>query len=171
MPSFCAMPSELVRQHPKRNIPPQQTSIQHMLLLALSLSCISLPGCQQSWEMCITTLWVCAHACPRLWKKCRVLWGTDGKEHTQCDSRYAYVSRCARAYVCVCLCVRGATLLERARVPKVTRRHSGKRSLLYCLYVQKQTTVVEPCHWLVYTYRQHVWKSKDSLPNLRAKFN
>lgn len=114
MPSFCAMPSELVRQHPKRNIPPQQTSIQHMLLLALSLSCISLPGCQQSWEMCIRTLWVCAHACPRLWKKCRVLWGTDGKEHTQCDSRYAYVSRCARAYVCVCLCVREATLLERA---------------------------------------------------------
>lgn len=43
-PSFFAMPSELVRQHPKRNIHPQQTSIQHMLLLSLQHVPLRMPA-------------------------------------------------------------------------------------------------------------------------------
>lgn len=73
---------------------------------------------------------------------------------------------CAYLSISVCMRERG-NFLECARVLKVTRQHSGTRSLLYCLYVQKQTTTVEPCHWLVDTYSNMFSKSKKKHCQLR----
>lgn len=157
------MPSELVRQHPKRNIPPLKNVHP---TYAHALSCTSIPGCQQRWELCNRTECECVCTCMSSNNKHRVLWGTVGKEHTLSDSHCVYmgmnVNTCLFQCVCLgnCVCVRGATLLERARVLKVTRQHSGTRSLLYCLYVQKQTSAVEPCHWLVDTSSNMFWNPK-----------
>lgn len=107
MPSFCATPSELVRQHPKRNTPPApppQTSIQHMLLLSLLHVPPRMPT--EMGSVYQKTMCVCAHARPRLWNKRRVLWGTVGKEHMQSDSHCVCVCTCACVRVCVSIWAR-----------------------------------------------------------------
>lgn len=137
------MPSELVRQHPKRNTlhtthpPTQQKSIQHMLLLSFALARPSQEASRDG--KCASQLCVCVCVCV-------LVCGTSAESsEAQLGRRNTCnlsptVCACACVYTCeILLCVRvlvymrGATFLEPARVLKVTRRHSGKRSSLYCL--------------------------------------
>ena len=180
MPSFCAMPSELVRQHPKRNIPPHQTSIQHMLLLSLLQVPPRMPA--EMGSVYRDSTCVCAHACLRLRNMRR-----GPLRHSREGTHAIWLSLCLHVctrvcacvhtviYVCVCLgtgvCVRRATLLERARALKVTRRHSGERLLAVlpaCAVTDHDGGVMPLASGHL---EQHVWKSKNTLPAKRARFN
>ena len=186
MPSFCATPSELVRQHPKRNIPPQQTSIQHMLLLSLLHVPPRMPaemGSVYQDSLCVVCVCVCVRmhvlVCGTSAESSEAQSGRNTRNLTltvctcACMCVCLFVCVCVSVCVClgICVCVRGATLLERARVLKVTRRHSGKK-ILAARSVCAETDHGGGAMPLARGHlQQHVWMSKNTLPATRARFN
>ena len=168
MPSFCATPSELVRQHPKRNIPPQQTSIQHMLLLSLLHVPPRMPaemGSVYQDSLCVVCVCVCVRmhvlVCGTSAESSEAQSGRNTRNLTLTVCTCACMCVCLFVCVCVCLfvCVWVFVYVWEGRlcwsVPECWKWQGdtvGKRSSPLGLYVQKQTTAVEPCHWLEDTY-------------------
>lgn len=150
-------------------------SIQHMLLLSLLHVPPRMPtemGSAYQNSLCVD-----AHARPRLWNKRRVLWGTVGKEHIQSDSH----SVCVHVQVCVCLfepacaCVWVFAYVWEGRlcwsVPESWKWQGGtvgKKILAVCAETDHGGGAVPLASGHL---QQHVWKSKNTLLAMRARFN
>lgn len=148
MPSFCSVPSELVRQHPKRNIhPPTHPApprVDPTYALALSLACPS----QDARKDVMCVLRLCAHMHVLVRGKRReqeALGGLVAKEYTQCAAH--------SVHECQSICVQEGWLC--CIMPKCWKWQGGTvrgRSLLIYLQVSKKAAMMEPCHWLVDTF-------------------
>lgn len=188
MPSFCATLSELVRQHPKRaptlpqsNQPPP-TNVYPTYALALSLAYPSQDASRDG--KCVSQLlcvFVRTHV-PRLWnspprrsrEETHAIWlslCTCMCVHTSICGSCTCLGICVYVYVCVWETEREGRFCW--SVPECWKWQGGTVGKDPCRAVceQKQTTAMEPCHWLVDIYSNMFGNPKNTLPAKSARFN